>query len=75
MNKETTENEIKEPFCGACVAGIAAVAGAGTAKSSDNLSKDKETRKRIFWISVFISVISILYVLYQLCFGNCSECK
>lgn len=73
MDKEEQE-EIKEPFCGACAAGLAAVIGAGTAKSSNKV-KNKNLQKQIFWFSVIISVASILYVLYQLCFGNCSECK
>jgi hypothetical protein len=68
------DEEMKEPFCGACVAGVAALAGAGAAKSSDNLGKTQKSRRLIFWISISITILSILYLVYQLMFGNCSEC-
>ena len=74
MEKDKLE-ETKEPFCGACVAGVAALAGAGAAKSSENLTQNKKKRSIIFWVSVIITIISIAYLMYQLCFCNCSEYK
>jgi hypothetical protein len=65
--------EIKEPFCGACVAGIAALAGAGTATGSRG-SKDKKTKQIIFWVGVSISVISIIVLVYFLT-KKCNECR
>jgi hypothetical protein len=61
--------EIKEDFCGACVAGGVALLGAGTAGYS---RKDKKKQAMIFWISVLVTVISIIFMIYFLM--NCKEC-
>lgn len=68
------KEEIKEPFCGACVAGIAALAGAGTAGGSSG-AKNKQTKKIIFWIGVSVSLLSILILIYLLCFRKCDSCR
>lgn len=68
--------EIKEDFCGACVAGVAALVGAGTAgvsKSGDH-RKNKQKHKIIFWVGVSITIISILVAIYFLWIKNCGEC-
>lgn len=68
------KEEVKEEFCGACVAGIAALAGAGTAGGS-RVSKNKDTKKIIFWIGVGVSLLSILILIYLLCFKKCDSCR
>lgn len=66
MNKDNEET--KEEFCGACAAGIAALAGVGTATSN------RKSKKLIFWIGMSISLISLLVLIYLLCFKDCKEC-
>jgi len=60
--------EIKEPFCSACVAGLAALTGAGAA------SQSKKSKDVIFWGGVALSVISIIILIY-LILKPCKECK
>ncbi len=66
--------EIKEPFCSACVAGLAALAGAGAAGGSGG-AKNKKMKDTIFWIGVSVSILSIIILVYLLCFKNCNDCK
>jgi uncharacterized membrane protein YvbJ len=67
--------EEKEEFCVACVSGIAALMGAGTATSTaTDRKKNKKTRAIIFWVSIVLTIISILVSLYFLCIKKCSEC-
>jgi len=63
--------EVKEEFCGACIAGITALAGAGTAVGSTKVNK--KVKKTVFWIGVVVSIISILILIYFL-FINCKDC-
>ena len=56
---------MKEDFCAPCVAGIAAMTGAGVAGGS-------RKKKTIFWISIAVTVISILLLIYFLL--NCKDC-
>jgi len=65
-------SEQRENFCGACVAGLTALAGAGTAGGT---KFTKNTYKKpIFYTGLIISIISILYLIYLLCFGDCNNC-
>ena len=67
---------VKEEFCGACVAGITALLGAGavgTASAGDR-RKNKKRKAVIFWVGVSITVISILVALYILFVKKCNEC-
>ena len=65
-------DEKKEEFCGACVAGLVALAGVGTSGMSSK--KNKKNKKIIFWVGISISVISIAFLIYFLCFKKCNEC-
>ena len=66
-------SENKEEFCGACVAGLVALAGVGTSGATSK--KNRKTKKIIFWSGVSVSVISICFLIYFLCFKkNCEEC-
>lgn len=67
--------EMKEGFCGACVAGIAALAGAGVNSSTmSGRKKNKKLKKLIFWISFFIVLLSIFFTIYYLWIKDCGEC-
>jgi hypothetical protein len=66
--------EYREPFCGACVAGVAALAGAGTAGGSSKV-KDKKTKDLIFYIGASVTILSIIILIYLLCFKKCDTCR
>lgn len=68
-------SEVKEEFCGACVAGIAALAGAGMAgTTAKDRKKGKQLKKTIFWVGIGITAVSILVMIYFLWIKNCGEC-
>lgn len=71
---EKEKKEIKEPFCGACVAGVAAIAGAGATGTSTKI-KDRKKQKIIFWSGVIITIISILILIYILFIKKCGSCR
>ena len=69
-------SETKESFCSACVSGITALIGAGSASlTAEDRKKNKKTRKIIFWISVIVTVISILLTIYFLFIRKCNTCQ
>lgn len=65
-------SDVKEEFCGACVAGLGALAGMGTAAGSTRV--DKKKKKVVFWVGFSITVVSILILFYMLFIKKCSEC-
>ena len=65
-NKE----EIREDFCPACVAVPLAMAGAGTSKGANG--KQTVLGKVIFWLSIIITVLSIIVAIWY--FTRCEEC-
>jgi ABC-type proline/glycine betaine transport system permease subunit len=65
--------EQKEEFCGACVAGITALVGAGTAGVTAG-KNDRKRKQVIFKISIAVTIISILVMLYLLYVKKCQEC-
>lgn len=68
------DEEYREPFCGACVAGVAALAGAGAAGGSSK-AQNKKTKDIIFYTGAGITLISILVLIYLLCFKKCETCR
>jgi hypothetical protein len=66
------KREIKEPFCGACVAGITALAGAGASAGSSRVNK--KSKKIVFWIGITVTIISIIVMCYLLFIAKCKEC-
>lgn len=64
-------SEIKEEFCGACVAGVGALLGAGTTVASSKTQK--KYKKTIFWVGLIVTIISILILIYMLI--NKDSCK
>lgn len=66
---------MKEEFCGTCVAGLTALAG-GISTASSTAIEDKEKKKWVFWISLSITIISILVLIYLLYFkSDCKSCS
>jgi uncharacterized membrane protein YvbJ len=68
------KEETKEDFCGACVAGVAALAGVGTASVNNRTNTNRGMKRKIFIISMIITFISIVILIYLLCFKNCTKC-
>ena len=67
--------ETREDFCGACVAGVTALVGSGTAVATKgNHSKNKRKKKIIFWGSVGVTVVAIFATIYFLWIKQCNEC-
>lgn len=69
-------NENKENFCGACVAGASSLLAAGVAGSTKigDQKKNKDTKKKIFYVGVAISIISIFIMIYFLWIKKCNDC-
>jgi hypothetical protein len=73
---ETKKEEQKEEFCSVCVAGVAALAGAGTAAGSSSTTRvNRKVMKGFFWIGIAVSIISIIVMLYFLRKGSCDICS
>jgi hypothetical protein len=71
--------EIKEGFCVACLAPIAALAAAGTAAGAAATPQEKEKQRKIslgiMWGSVGLTVLSILIFIYFMWIRKkCSSC-
>ena len=67
MNKEKEE---KDNFCMACAVAPLAMAGGAAANSG---SKSHKRKKLIFWISLPISIISIIIIVWYM--KKCKECR
>ena len=74
MLKNSQEEENKEEFCVACLAGLAALSGVGTSQGANSI-QDKKKKNYVFYTGVAVSVISLIVLIYMLCFKNCDECK
>jgi len=70
------EEEIKEPFCGACVAAPLALIGVGAgAYGGSSRKHHKRTKKIVFWVGMISVVISLAIAAYYLWFKkDCTEC-
>lgn len=64
---------MKEEFCGACLAGIGALVGAGTAGVSSG-KRNKKRNKIIFWVSIGVTILSIIIGLIFLFVKKCQSC-
>ncbi len=64
------KEEIREDFCPACVAVPLALAGAGTSKTTQG--KTSTMSKIIFWLSIIITILSIVVAIWY--FTRCKEC-
>lgn len=70
------QDEVKESFCGACVAIPLAIAGAGAAGAgaSGNGGKHKEQKKVLFWVGIVITLMSLFTAIYFLFIKKCKTC-
>ena len=69
------DQDIVEPFCGACLAIPFAFAGVGaSAYGTSSSGKYKKQRKLMLWSGVAVTVISILIAIYYLCIAKCKDC-
>lgn len=65
------KKEIKEDFCGLCVAGAAAAVGAG-AVTGTSKGTYKKYKKIIFWSGIITLILSFLFLfLFR---KKCSSC-
>ena len=74
--KETKRNnmheDIKEEFCGACVAIPIALVGAGTAGLGAKGTHNK-TKKIMLWCGIALTVISLIVAIYFI--TRCKNCR
>tara|TARA_Y100000389_G_C17420770_1_gene496575 strand:- start:517 stop:732 length:216 start_codon:yes stop_codon:yes gene_type:complete len=69
----TKEENVKEDFCGACLAVPLAMAGAGTAVGTSDYKNKKKWKKILFVGGIVVAVISIIIAVWYL--RTCKSCK
>jgi hypothetical protein len=73
------DGDIREDFCGACLAIPAAIIGgvsAGAGSKIKSSTKDSQKKKKTFLIISIVSfIISVIIAMYFLVFKECKECK
>jgi hypothetical protein len=70
------DQEIREDFCGACVAAPLALAGSGFIfyNSKNSSRKNYKLQKKIsIWVGVIMIIISLAIAFYYL--KSCDRCK
>ena len=75
--KDKNTQEIKENFCGACVAVPLAFMGVGASAYGGSNSSRKEHKKRkkiILWTGVVSVILSIIVAVYFLYIKKCTDC-
>ena len=65
--------EIKENFCGACMAAPIAMVGSSVAISKKNKRNKRKSNKIFICTCVFITLLSIILTVYYL--KTCNECR
>jgi hypothetical protein len=67
--------EIKEEFCGACMALPVAIAGAGAAGYGSKKGTDshKKTKKIMLWSGIALTILSIIIAIVYM--RTCKECR
>jgi ABC-type maltose transport system permease subunit len=69
-------SETKEDFCGACLGGAVAIAGAGVAGYGASSRSREKGRKKILVISGIITMfISVMMVFYFIMIVKCDSCR
>ncbi len=72
VHKDEPASEIKEEFCGACLAIPAALAGVGAAGIGAKKGGHNKMKKILLWGGITVTVISALIaVIYLLKCKNC----
>ena len=70
----TDNKDVKEEFCGACLAVPLAFAGVGaSAYGASSRGKYKTGRKASLWIGIITIIISVIIAIYYLC--KCETCR
>lgn len=67
------QGEVKEPFCGACLAIPAALAGAGAAGVGAKKGSHDKTKKILLWGGIAITLISAIIAIWFL--TRCKTCR
>ena len=76
MKNEEQGVNIRENFCGACIAIPLALVGAGTSVYSASSKKKYKTQKKvIFWTGIAITLISLLIIVYFVWIKKCKDCE
>jgi len=76
MTCNLNENgDIKEEFCGACLALPVAIAGAGVAGVGSKKGTDshKKTKQIMLWSGIALTVLSIIIAFIYM--KSCKECR
>ena len=71
--KNNHEGEVKEEFCGACLAIPAAIAGAGAAGVGAKKGSHDKTKKILFWGGITVTVVSAVIAIIYL--TKCTNCR
>lgn len=68
--------DVKESFCGACLAVPLAFAGVGaSAYGADSKSKHKNNKKIMLWVGIITIIISLFIAIYYMFLSGCKNCK
>jgi len=74
ITNDQQSEQIKEPFCGACVAVPFALLGAGTAAlGSQKKGSYQKYRKIMLWGGIIVTIVSILIALWFM--RSCKTCS
>jgi hypothetical protein len=68
----TAVKEIKEEFCGACLAAPLAILGVGAAGVGTTKGGHNKTKKVMLWVGVSITILSLIITLFFM--FTCSKC-
>jgi hypothetical protein len=72
VNKDNHENDVKEEFCGACLAIPAALAGLGAAGMGNKKGGHSKMKKILLWGGITVTLISsVIAVIYLIKCKNC----
>ena len=70
---EHTEKEIREDFCGACLAIPVALAGAGAAGVGANKGGHSKTKKIMLWGGLGVTLVTVIIAVIYLM--RCKSCR
>jgi hypothetical protein len=72
FNKDNHESDVKEEFCGACLAIPAALVGLGAAGAGSKKGGHSKMKKMLLWGGITVTLVSaIVAVIYLMKCKNC----
>ena len=72
----SNKEDIKEPFCAACIAVPLAMVGAGaSAYGANKQGSHKKTKQIMLWGGLTVTLISVLVAVYFLFIKKCKTCR